>query len=71
MPLALALVLDSLKIVKPVPIVAKDLFSLIPTDIDIGNNHRERYFLIFFSVSPTMSTLSHRTRAVRPRCAAR
>ncbi len=37
MTLALALVLDSLKIVKPVPIVAKDFFPLIPTDIDMGN----------------------------------
>jgi hypothetical protein len=39
MTLALALVLDSLKIVKPVPIVAKDFFPLIPTDIgdDIGD----------------------------------
>ncbi len=38
MTLALALVLDSLKIVKPVPIVANDIL-LIP--IDMGNNHRE------------------------------
>ena len=29
MTLALALLLDSLKIVKPVPMVAKDFFSLI------------------------------------------
>ncbi len=35
------------------------------------SHHRGRCFLIFFSVSPTVSTLSHRPRAVRPRCAAR
>ena len=35
--LALALVIDSLKIVKPVPLVAKDVLPLIATGNDMGD----------------------------------
>jgi len=35
--LALAIVIDSLKIVKPVPLVGKDVLPLIATGNDMGN----------------------------------